>query len=276
MRTKIVLRAADSDYLLHTLDKNLADKKCKIKKFTGGAECVFDETENIRGAIVKTVREYIVDNCEEREISKILNREYKCLSSDERKNLKSSIKKAIDVQEDIRQQLFVMKRNRIIDMMTNKYFDENRELNVEGLIPFRLKNYSYELQYLVDYSADEYVMKKEYEEFIYLLKEYLKLKPHKMRVINIVATNYGRYEYYSENGTEITLSLKRKCLENSEEYCSEEDILTGILINLNPGKIVIHKKQNMQREILGTISKIFENSCVFCKECSICKSKIMQ
>lgn len=276
MRTKIVLRAADSDYLCNTLGKNLADKKCKIKKFSGGAECVFDEIENVRGAIVKTVRDYIVNNCEEKEISKILNREYKCLSFDERKILKSSIKKSIDIQADIRQQLFVMKRNRIIDMMTNKYFDENRELNVDGFVPFWLKNYGYELQHLVDYSADEYVMKKEYAEFIYLLKEYLKLKPQKMRVLNIVATQYGGYEYFSENGAEITLSLKRKCLENSDGFCSEEDILTGILINVNPGKIVIHKKEYMQREILGTITKIFENSCIFCKECSICKSKTLQ
>jgi putative sporulation protein YtxC len=119
-------------------------------------------------------------------------------------------------------------------------------------------------------------MRKEYEEFIFLLKEYLKVKPSKMRVINIVATKYGRYEYYSENGAKITLGLKRKHLENSEEYCSEEDILTGILISVNPGKIIIHNKRNMQREILSTITKIFENSCVFCGGCSICKTKVMQ
>ncbi len=260
MQTKIVLRADDSIYLYNTLTKNFENLNFKVRKIKGGMECRFENDEFGREALNKTVREYIVDNLEENEIEKIISREYKFLSADKRKLFKNTVKNAIDTEENIQQQLFVVRRNRIIENITDKYFRENSNLNIEGFIPFWLKNYSIELKGLVDYSAEEFALMQEYEEFILLLKEYLYYAPHIYKTVSIVAEK--DYKLFDENNREIKNTLKTN------------DELIGFLIENNPQYIIIHKPENMKKEIYRTIFKVFGTRCIKCTGCKLCgKSK---
>ncbi len=255
--------------ILNGLNKNIGDKKACVKKMHDGAECVFDESPEVRKAVNRTVREYVVSFLEPEEIRKIICRDYSFFNTFERKKLVKAVQKAISGEEDIHGQLFAMRRNRIIENVSENYFKENTELNLEGFIPFRLNDYSDELREAVEYNAEAFIVRKEYEEFILLLKGYLSSQPVALKSLEIVVTENREYIFYDGAGRNITSRLSREVFTDFEP--SADDLLVNILISKNPGKITIHNRRFMKRETADTLRLIFENRCNFCDKCKLCE-----
>jgi len=266
---RIVLQGRNADEILNGLNRNLSDSKAEIKKMPHGAECVFDECDEVRRGVNKTVREYVVHFVEPEEIKKIVNKDYAFFEPYEKKKLANYVQKAIDGEVDIHEQLFVMRRNRIIESVTERYFKENTKLNLEGFVPFRLQSYHDELESLVEYNAEAYLVKKEYAEFIYLLKNYLCDQPKRLKSLEVFVTENRQYIFKNCQGKDITTKL---CREVNGECCmAEDDVLVNVLVTQNPAKLNIHNRRFMKNEVAETIKLIFDDRCTFCEGCSLCK-----
>ena len=61
-------------------------------------------------------------------------------------------------------------RKKQITEKIKEYLDKNDELILDGFINFRLKDYMLEIEGLVDDAVDDFLMEKEYLEFIRLLR----------------------------------------------------------------------------------------------------------
>ncbi|MDP4117787.1 MAG: putative sporulation protein YtxC [Bacillota bacterium] len=276
MQTKVVLHTSgDTSELFKKLCGALESKNAsaKVKETGGGVECVFNETEerNARRAISETARGYIVDNFEEREIVRIIAEGYTFFNGDEKRRLTESIRNSIHNEEDIHDKLFVLRRNRIIETVIDNYFDEKRVLNLDGFLPFRLQDYSKELEDLIDYSADNFLMRKEYDEFIELLKAYVSVQPHEIDVLNIVVTENREYIYYDSREKPLKGEFEMEAAEEFGAGYESEDLLVSILITKNPRKIIIHNRQFMKHEIAQTVEKIFEGRVGKCDGCKLCR-----
>ena len=269
LQAKIILHGKNSDEILKGLNRNLGNGMAKVKKRPGGAECVFDECDEARKAVNKTVREYVVRFVEPLEIKRIINRVYSFFEPFEKKKLINAVQQAIDGEEDIHDQLFVMRRNRIIESVSESYFKENSSLNLDGFVPFRLQSYCDELENLVEYNAEAYIVKKEYAEFVYLLKNYLLEQPSLMRKIDVAVTENRQYIFFDGMGRDISHKLCREMF--SEFEVGSDDMLVNVLITKNPEKIVIHNRRFMKKEIADTLKLIFDDRCSFCEECNLCK-----
>ncbi len=273
MQTKLVLRADDIEKLGLYMEKNQAKTCCELKQKDKCLEFLIDEEREIkaREAITKAAREYIVKTFEKSEIRRIINRGYNFFDRFEKKVLEQDVYRAIEQETDIHDKLFVMRRNRIIESILEDYFNENNKLNLEGFLPFRLQDYSSELEDLIDYSADNFLMRREYSEFLELVSTYVKVQPNLEEVLNVVITENCEYIYYDSRAHMMNYEYEMEAKEEFEGEYGKDDLLVSILITKNPKKIVIHNMEYMKRETADTLRKIFGIRIVRCDGCSMCR-----
>ena len=240
LQTEIVLQTDNIEKIAENLEKNLNGTDTKVIYGKGKAKCIFKDDENTRNLVAKSIREFIVENLEAKEIERLIEKDYEYFTRDEKLSFKKDIQAAIKAEADIYGKLFVLRRNRIIEAETSKYFTENSSLNLGGFVPFRLREYLTEIENLISYLADDFLMKREYNDFLNLLATYVNTQENKIKLLNI-----------------------------GEDF-SSEDLLINVLINKNPETVVLHNRQFIKKEIASTIECIFGDRVKLCDGCALC------
>lgn len=83
----------------------------------------------------------------------------------------------------------------IIDQKIREYlFQQNKYLNIEGFIYFRLQDYQLELKQIVDESVENYLTEKECREFIRLLKYFLEIQQPKIDLVHLAVDEKGQFQ----------------------------------------------------------------------------------
>src|SRR5574344_524333 len=70
-----------------------------------------------------------------------------------------------------------------------KYLSCNKSLILDGFVNFRLEDYMKTLNYIVEYCVSQYIVEKEYNEFINLLKIYIDSKESNSSTVHLIYTN---------------------------------------------------------------------------------------
>jgi len=168
-----------------------------------------------------------------------------------------------DIFYQIKRKTFLL--HKILDYLRN-----NSTIILEGFIKFRLKDYLEQLEEAVDKAIDEYLMDKEYKEFIKLLRYFVDLQEPKRDLVNLVVKD-GELLLYDDhmNTIDKDYGFEQSTIENSE--VNNDDILVSALINMAPKKIIIHgSSQKDKREVISALYNIFEDRVIFCNSCEIC------
>lgn len=152
------------------------------------------------------------------------------------------------------------------------YISQNKTIILTGFINFRLTAYRTLLNELVDFSVEEYIIEKEYLEFISLLKLYVNSQLPITPIIHLVSSNLGIL-LLDENLNIIELdksNLNTKYL--SDISFSDNDYVLNTLLNLLPRKLYLHLANNSPEnfEFINTIKLVFENRIEICTNCDIC------
>ena len=150
------------------------------------------------------------------------------------------------------------------------FISNHRVLILDGFINFRLQAYTSILDEIVAESVNNYIIEKEYMEFISLLKLYIQSQKSNCNVVHLI---YNTSE-------SILLDEHKNVILNSEEifnakYLSDisfssNDYTLNSLLNLLPKKIYIHLIDNQIDEFINTLQLIFENRVSICLNCEIC------
>lgn len=166
----------------------------------------------------------------------------------------------------------INKRNQIIDKIA-QCIDENREININGFMTFRMKELRDDLESIIDKIVEKYMVEKEYNEFIKLLKYFVEIQESKIDLMNIEIDRDGKYILRDEKGNDITERLFGELNDlRYRENTNDEDILISVLITNSPEKIVIHCVENCRNEeLIDTVKKVFTNRVEFCDDCKSCK-----
>lgn len=233
--------------------------------------------ENVRLATINVLADYIISQYETKLIGRILNTNYCYFSLNERKDiLKIALKNLNEVDsKSLLNSLYNIRRKNIIIKKLMEYFESNNEINVDGFVTFRLQDYSKDLENIVEKAVDDYLMEREYKEFIRLLKYFVEVQDSKIDTVHIIVTDEDKYILYDENETEIT----NQCIEDfmnevTEGEMNYDDLLVSSLITLAPKRIVIHGINKIKnKELLETIKSVFAEKVLSCKECSLCINK---
>ena len=192
-------------------------------------------------------------------LKKILNFNFFYFDSYEQDHIKENCLKYISQQEI---QNIKYRKNEIYTEVL-KYIIENKYMILDGFVSFRLENYLYTLEEIVDYNVNEYVIEKEYTEFINLLKMYVDSKPPESSTIYLVYCN-GESVLLNKNKDLIDLNeniTNAKYL--SDISFSSNDYALNALLSLLPAKIEIHLVGD-EDEFINTLKLVFRNRVSIC------------
>lgn len=237
------------------------------------------EAKQIYKALVLNVSnalaDYIIRCYEEKLIRRIVNSNYCYFNQSERKDiLKEALSIIKNEDKSFLNTLLQIRRRNIIVKSLMEYFENSNTIILDGFINFRLKDYLKDLEEIVEKAVDNFLMEKEYREFIRLLKYFVDIQEPKYENIHIIANNHGAYTLLDDRREEITNECIKEYLnEVSEGEINYDDLLVSSLITLAPKKITIHNISCFKnKELLETVRNIFYNNVSICKGCSICNT----
>jgi putative sporulation protein YtxC len=130
-----------------------------------------------------------------------------------------------------------------------------------------------DLEEIIDKVVERYMVEKEYNEFIKLLKYFVEIQDSKIDLINIEVDNNGKYIIRDRNNDDITEKLFSDLNDlKYKENTNVEDVLISVLITNSPEKIIIHCAENCKNsEFIDTVKKVFTDRVEFCRDCKACK-----
>lgn len=152
-----------------------------------------------------------------------------------------------------------------------EYISTHHSIVLTGFVNFRLSNYRNLLEDMVDFSVNEFIIEREYLEFISLLKMYIKSEPSSNKTIHIVYADFDTV-LLDEDMKFIDIdksSLNAKYL--SDVSFSTNDYVLNTLLNLLPKKIFLHiVSSSGNLDFINTLQLIFDERIEVCTDCSIC------
>ncbi len=164
------------------------------------------------------------------------------------------------------------RRNQIYRRI-KEYLANNDQLVVEGFIRFRLKEYISELREAIENAVDDFLMEKEYSEFIQLLRYFVEIQEPRIDLTHVVLKENGCFYLYDDKKDSINSDYLEDFLINLDGEISYEDLLISALISISPRKIVFHCQQdNFPDATIKTIKDVFVGRVEVCHGCEWCKN----
>lgn len=208
----------------------------------------------------------VVDELEDSLLNKLILQNYFYFDSVERKEI---LNLCFDINANDFSYIFDKKFKNIFNSFYN-YICENKALFLEGFINFRLYDYMKILDDIVTESVNQYVVEKEYNEFISLLKLYINSQSCNCNLVHLIYFKNDSF-LLDENKEIIKIPkdiFKAKYL--SDISFSSNDYTLNSLLSILPKKIYIHIIDCYIDEFINTLQSIFENRVYICQDCNIC------
>lgn len=209
----------------------------------------------------------VIDELEESFIKKLILKNYFYFDFNERKHI---VDMCFDIFTDDFNLYFDKKYNCLINDFES-YLKNNKSIILDGFLNFRIKDYMSILEEVVDEAVNNFVIEKEYLEFISLLKMYVNSQKSTCDIVHLIYNNESSILLDKDKNI-INVSddvFKAKYL--SDISFSSNDYALNSLLTLIPKKIYIHLIDNCIDEFIHTLSLIFESRVEICTDCDICK-----
>ncbi|HBM80704.1 MAG: putative sporulation protein YtxC [Clostridiales bacterium] len=223
------------------------------------------------------IYQMIIENFQVKLISKIIKENYCFLQDNEVSNIADSCIQVLKGLTPASGSEYIYYKN-IKENTKEKllqYFNESNEIILEGFVRFRMKNFRNEIEDLSDKIVEEYLVDREYNEFIKLLKYFVDIQESSIDIINIVVESDGNYSMYDGMRNEITKDILKNILnESSKSDIDSDDLLISSLITAAPKYIIFHNLYNIKnKDIIETIKNVFCERVKICTGCSLCIGK---
>ncbi len=146
------------------------------------------------------------------------------------------------------------------------------EMVLEGFIRFRLKDYVEELEEAVERAVDDYLVEREYQEFIALLQRFIDSQETKFHQVHVVPDAEDGYRLVDEDDRSVDCQyvddLKLVLATGGLEY---EDLVISSLVILAPKQVVMHLGNGSRPVMADTLAHIFDDRYRECKRCDRCE-----
>jgi putative sporulation protein YtxC len=164
--------------------------------------------------------------------------------------------------------LFNRKETFIKESIFNRvyeYISKNNHINIDGFVKFRMKDFLNYISKLSDRGLEEYLIKKDQDEFINVLKYFVEMQEEKIDILKV---------HILKDGSFILCDKEDNILENKnnedminmvlKENLNYEDFLISTLLTLCPKQILIYDnlENNVSKEIIETVKSIFGDKVI--------------
>lgn len=256
------------EYLLNKIEKiNFDDIYYCRKEFPVYHNVILhykgEKVNTFENIVIDIITNAIIDFWEQKLLGRMINSNYFYFDEYEKKNILQNCIELLKVKKQSKYELLYKE--------IEKYIQENSRIVLEGVVNFRIQEYIKLLDEIIDMAVNQYIIEKEYTEFISLLKAY----------INNTDSGIERLHLIYINGESILLDDDKNIVSISDnifnaKYLSDitfssNDFALNTLLNMIPEKLDIHII-DIEDEFIETLKLIFEDRVNICRECNICKT----
>lgn len=203
----------------------------------------------------------IVENLQIRHMVRLLKQDYFFLSEKEQCDiLVRALKKLWYGTSGQKNEVAMCKidvKQRLNDMLAQNEADS---VMLEGFMRFRMKDYLETWEKELALCVEEYIRKREYVEFVEILRLFVKIRIPRVRQVHICVDGNGQYMLLDD----------RLCLLKSQysgESMDRDDALLSALVNMAPLSIVVHNKDRFfDARIIETIKDVFGQRVEFSED----------
>lgn len=188
----------------------------------------------------------------------------------DRESVRAKVMKSLNEQNDPVNYRVQRKTGLVSQILAT--LEANPVFEIEGFLHFRAREYRAEVDKAVASAVDEYILEKEYFEFIDLLKHFIDTQEPCVETLHVWISVGGKFHLYNEEGERVTKEyLDGIDTEGEALDFSYEDLLISALISAAPREVVLHIRYPGYRDTLETIRKVFEGKVRECPGCSMCE-----
>lgn len=158
-----------------------------------------------------------------------------------------------------------------------EYFSEADHLLLEGFITFRLQDFVEELEDGVERAVDDFLLDREYKEFIRLLKYFVEVQEPKRPHLHVILNGPGSFEILDDDGQPVDpTSWQEFLVETAAGEVNYEDLLISAMITLAPERLTLHLRPEEARdESVETVRHVFGDRAKICTGCERCRNRVV-
>ena len=229
-----------------------------------------DMTAMLKAAVSERLASLILNDYKDAMFNRVISANYFYFTPSEKKEI---LQKAVSYLNHKRSDgVYNHKLKNIIYNKLREYFEGENEIIVDGFVAFRLNDYKREMEGIIDRAVDDYLIDREYKEFVSLLKYFISLQPSLFNKINVAADEAGNYTLFDDEGNVVRVDFIDEL--NCDYLCHDltgDDLLISRLITIAPKSLTVHNREYIKnKELLNTMLNIFESKMTFCGGCELC------
>lgn len=255
------------NYLLKELEYfNMYNIYVSVRKFKHYNNIIIHYTEKNTDCFLKNISNIlaytVIDFYEPTLLKGLINSNYFYFSDLEKKEIYDLCITNVDFTGSLN----------VVSSISNSFFEylsNEHSLILNGFVNFRLQNYIKFLDSIVDMCVNKFIIDREYNEFISLLKLYISSSNSCCDAIHLI--------YQNEQSILLDSSKKVINLDSSIhnfKYLSDisfssNDLALNTLLTLLPEKLYIHIIDK-EDDFISTLKLIFDDRVSVCTDCNIC------
>lgn len=157
----------------------------------------------------------------------------------------------------------------------SEYLNDNKLINLEGFILFRLRDYLLDLHDIIDRTVEDFLADREYNEFIKLLKYFVDVQESKLDIVNVIFDDKAKFKIYDEYNKLLSYDyITNVAIELAEGDINGDDMLISTLITIAPNEIIVHRLPTLKDAyITKTLESIFPEKVHYCSGCKWCSAQ---
>lgn len=253
--------------------------KCKLQYLKYGLS--LSESRQLgRHYIANALADILVDQWQTQTLKWLLNRRFECFASAEEADILSRTVKLLAEARDtgIPDPMYRISRKSRVRQALCEYLEHENYIILDGFLKFRLKSYCDELALVLDKAVDQFLVDKEYKEFVRLLRNFVEILDPRVELVHLTMSSSNQFKILDEQGELLYQDyLEAVVVGESDGEVSYEDLLFSALITLSPAHLVVHSGTFKERlDIVETLKNIFQGRLQVCDDCDLCARLIKQ
>ncbi|MBF7083915.1 putative sporulation protein YtxC [Desulfallas sp. Bu1-1] len=218
--------------------------------------------------VAGVITDLIVNKWENILLKDIIRENYYYFDDDEKGAIYDYARKKLNLNQKNKENYRLL----ILQKLT-EYLNSNNHIVIDGFIRFRLKDYVNLLYDVADQAVDDFLMDREYKEFIELLRYFVEIQEPRANLVNVVLRADGAFQLYDEECRAIDSDYLRDfMIDLTDNEINYEDLLISALITIAPREIKFHSGNGrMPATTVDTISSVFAGRVSTCDGCVLCK-----
>ena len=226
-----------------------------------------------RHYLANALSDLIVNDWERSILTQLLRSQYDSFNLGEQRVILSSASRSLDCRTNGRPDLFrkIERKGRVLRLVL-EYLASQQEMNLDGFITFRLRDYRDQLSDAVGQAVDDFLMEKEYLEFVNLLRYFVESQEPKLKLVHVIIQPKGAFKLIDDKGATVNNEYLAESFIEVDTEVNSEDLLVSALITIAPERVILHCPAELDRlEALDTIRNVFEGRITTCRSCHLCK-----